>query len=122
MEEFQTQIRGAISQYVKSTITNIPAEHNIPLVQIETKTSLINEEIEYKIKERLEEDFGVEVSAVDISEIEIDKTSSAYKELLSVTKDVTSAITTAKKEADVKNIHDMQVLFSLLTLSLSIAS
>ena len=47
--------------------------------------------------ERLKENFGVTVSSLDIAAIEIDKSSQGYQQLISVTKDVT----TAKIEAEI---------------------
>lgn len=93
LEDFQKQISDIVTRYVKDIITNAPATNNIPLVQIETKTALINDSVELVIKERLKEDFGVEVSGVDIASIELDKTSDGYRELMSVTKDISIAKT-----------------------------
>lgn len=89
--DFQTQIRDAVSRYVKDTVANAPAAHDIPLIQIETKVSQINDVIELDIGDRLRETFGVEVSGVDIGAIELDKSSDGYRQLMAVTKDVTSA-------------------------------
>lgn len=91
LDDFQRQIRDAVTRYVKDTVANAPAVNNIPLVQIETKTAQINDVIEYDISERLKENFGVTVSGVDIGAIEIDKSSEGYRQLMAVTKDVTSA-------------------------------
>ena len=90
LEDFQSQIRDAVSRYVKDAVANAPAAHDIPLVQIETKTSEINDDIEYNISERLKESFGVVVSGVDISAIELDKSSDSYRQLMAVTKEVTA--------------------------------
>src|SRR5699024_6853775 len=68
---FQKQIRDAVCRYVKDTVANDPAAHNIPAIQLEAKTALINDTVEYDIRERLRENFGVLVSAVDIGAIEI---------------------------------------------------
>lgn len=108
LEDFQRQIRDAVSRYTKDTVANAPAANNIPVVQIETKLALINDTVEYDIASRLNEDFGVTVSGVDIAAIEIDKTSTGYRQLMAVTKDVTTATVQAQTEANVKNIHDMQ--------------
>lgn len=105
---FQTQIKDAVIRYVKDTVTNAPSEHNIPLVQIESKISQINDVVEYDIAERLRDNFGVEVSGVDISAIEIDKASEGYAQLMSVTKDVTITAYQAHAQAQVKGIHDRQ--------------
>lgn len=91
LDDFQRQIRDAVIRYVKDTVANAPAANNIPLVQIETKTAQINDVIEYDISERLKENFGVTVSGVDIGVIEIDKSSEGYRQLMAVTKDVTTA-------------------------------
>lgn len=88
LETFQKQIRDAVSRYVKDTVANAPAAYNIPLVQIEAKTAQVNDAIEYDIKQRLGEDFGVLVSGVDISAIELDKSSEGYHRLMAVTRDV----------------------------------
>ena len=88
LDGFQRQIRDAISRYVKDVVTNAPSANNIPVIQIETKTALINDAVEYDISERLKETFGVLVSGVDIAAIEIDKTSEGYRHLMAVTRDI----------------------------------
>ena len=99
LDDFQRQIRDAVIRYVKDTVANAPAENDIPLVQIETKTAQINDVVEYDISERLKENFGVTVSGVDIGAIEIDKSSEGYRQLMAVTKD----ITTEKIKAETKD-------------------
>ena len=96
LDDFQRQIRDAVSRYVKDTVTNAPAANNIPVIQLESKTSQINDAVEYNIGERLKDTFGVTVSGVDIGAIEIDKSSDGYRQLMAVTKD----ITTVKMQAE----------------------
>ena len=91
LADFQRQIRDVVSRYVKDTVANAPAAHNISLVQIESKIAQINDDVEYTIAERLKENFGVEVSGVDIGTIEIDKSSDGYHQLMAVTKDMAAA-------------------------------
>ena len=88
LDDFQKQIRDAVSRYVKDTVANAPAANNIPAIQIESKTSQINDAVEYDLSERLKENFGVVVSGIDIGAIEIDKFSEGYRQLMAVTKDV----------------------------------
>ena len=90
LADFQRQIRDVVSRYVKDTVANAPAAHNIPLIQIESKIAQINDDVEYTIAERFKENFGVEVSSVDIGTIEIDKSSDGYHQLMAVTKDMTA--------------------------------
>lgn len=108
LDDFQRQIRDAVNRYVKDVVANAPAKHNIPLVQIESKTAQINDVVEFDIGERLKETFGVVVSGVDIGAIEIDKTSDGYRQLMSVTKDIAGATAKAEAEAKIKDIADKQ--------------
>jgi len=108
LDDFQTQIRDAASRYVKDVITNAPATHNIPLVQIETKTSEINDIIEFDLGERLKENFGVTISGIDVGTIELDKSSEGYCQLMSITKDIAGATVKAEAEAKIKDIEDKQ--------------
>lgn len=107
-EDFQRQIRDAVTRYVKDVVANAPSSNNIPLVQIETKTAQINDVIEYDLSERLKETFGVVVSGVDIGAIELDKSSEGYRQLMRVTKEVKSATVQAETAAKVKDIADKQ--------------
>lgn len=96
--DFQNQIKDAVARYVKDVVANAPAANNIPLVQIEAKTAQINDVVEINIKDRLQEDFGVTVSGVDVAAIELDKSSEGYRQLMSVTKDVAAAKVQAETE------------------------
>ena len=100
LEDFQAQIRDAVCRYVKDAVANAPASNNIPLVQIETKTSQINDIIEY--------DLGVSVCGIDIGAIELDKSSDGYHQLMSVTKDLAGATAKAEAEAKIRDIHAKQ--------------
>lgn len=108
LDDFQRQIRDAVNRYVKDVVANAPATNNIPLVQIETKTAQINDVVEFDLSERLKENFGVVVSGVDISAIELDKSSEGYRQLMSVTKDIAGATAKAEAEAKIKDIADKQ--------------
>lgn len=103
LEDFQKQIRDAVSRYVKDVVANAPAVHNIPVVQIEAKISMINDEIEHILSDRLKENFGVAVSGIDIGEIIIDKSSNGYRELMAITKDVTTATVQGQAAANLEN-------------------
>lgn len=108
LDDFQKQIRDTVKRYVKDVVANAPAVHNIPVVQIESKISQINDEIEYDLGERLKENFGVVVSGIDIGAIEIDKTSEGYRQLMSVTKELSGAAAKAEAEAKIKDITAKQ--------------
>ena len=99
LDDFQKQIRDAVSRYVKDIVANAPAANNIPVIQLESKTAQINDAIEYDLAERLKETFGVVVSGVDIGAIEIDKSSDGYAHLMAVTRNVTTATVQAQTAA-----------------------
>lgn len=105
LDDFQKQIRDAVSRYVKDTVANAPAANNIPVIQIEAKTAQINDAVEYDIGERLKEGFGVLVSGVDIGAIEIDKSSEGYRQLMAVTKDITAAKIEAETQDHVERLR-----------------
>lgn len=108
IDDFQKQIRDVVCRYIKDVVANTPAAHNIPVVQLETKTAQINDAVEYDLKHRLEEDFGVFVSGIDIGAIEIDKSSDSYAQLMSITKGMTAQVVQAQTEVNVKQIKDKQ--------------
>ncbi len=108
LDDFQKQIRDAVNRYVKDAVANAPAAHNIPVVQIESKTAQINDAIEFDITERLKETFGVTVSGVDISAIEIDKSSEGYRQLMGVTRELSGATAKAEAEARIRDISEKQ--------------
>ena len=108
IEDFQKQIRDAVCRYVKDAVANAPAAHSIPVVQLETKISQINDAVEYDIKTRMEEDFGVAVSGVDIGAIEIDKTSDGYAQLMLITKKLAAETVRAETEVNIQQMRDKQ--------------
>lgn len=105
LDDFQQQIRDVVSRYVKDVVANAPAAHNIPVIQIETKTAQINDVVEYDLAERLKENFGVLVSGVDIGAIEIDKNSEGYRQLMAVTKNVAATRIEAETQDYVERLR-----------------
>ena len=105
LEDFQQQIRDVVCRYVKDTVANAPAAHNIPVIQIEAKIAQINDAVEYDLAERLKENFGVLVSGVDIGAIEIDKTSEGYRQLMAVTKDIATTRVEAETQDYVESLR-----------------
>ena len=108
LDSFQTQIRDALIRYVKGVVANIPSDKGIPVIQLERKILEINDSVETYVKPRLQSDFGVTVSAVDISDVELDKASEGYKELKAVTADITTQTTQAQAAVNIKQMQDMQ--------------
>lgn len=107
LDSFQAQIRDLVNRYVKDIVSNAPASNNISVLQIESKISNINDEVEIFIKDRLNESFGVNVTGFDIGTIEIDKTSENYAQLVSITKNITAKTIQANNNADIENYSEL---------------
>lgn len=108
LDQFYKQIKDAVAKYVKGIVMKVPSEMGIPLVQMEKELLTINDRVEERLKKRLEDDFGVNMKGLDISSIDVDKDSPYYKELKSVTKDITARTTQAQAEVNIKNLQDTQ--------------
>ena len=61
--------------------------------------------MEYDIALRMREDFGVEITGVDIGAIEVDKTSEGYRDLMAVTKNIATMRVQAEAEDYVENLR-----------------
>ena len=110
LEDFNKQIKDAVTKYVKGIITNVPADNGIPVLQMERKILDINELISAKLKARLETDFGVNLKGFDLASIDVDKESDGYAELTKVTADQTTKTTVAQTDVGIKNLQDMQAI------------
>ncbi len=108
MADFSAQVRDAVAKYTKQTVANLPQSRQMSVLQLEQMILPVSEQVEESCSARLAQDFGVTVSGVDISAIEIDKSGDGYARLRAVTQDVTSAMIGARTEAEVRNIGDMQ--------------
>ena len=95
MGTFQSQIKDAVVRLVKEVVANAPNNDGIPAVQIERHISEINALVEAKIASALRDNYGVSVTRVDVSDIEIDKNSKGYKKLQSITQNKASVFTQA---------------------------
>lgn len=107
IDDLREQIKDSVIRRVKSEVTNAPERHQLPVLQIERRLAEINDIINPLIKEDLE-DFAVEMTRLDISRIEVDKTSEGYAELRSVTAKQQKATINAQTAVNIKNMADMQ--------------
>lgn len=106
LEDFKSQIKSAVSKYVKGVVANIPAEKGIPVIQLERKIGEINDSVEESLKKRLQNEFGITVGSVDIDAIDIDKTSDGYNQLKAVTQDVTTQTIQRQTNANLTNMEE----------------
>lgn len=108
LEDFQSQVRDAVSRRVKSLVANMPSKLGIPLLQLAGRTDDLSELANNDLSPQLRKVFGIELSSLDIAAIDVDEESDGYARLMAVTRDVTEATIQAQTEANIKNIHDMQ--------------
>lgn len=110
LNQFRNQVQAAVVRSVKGIVINVPDEAGIPLVQMERKIDAINERVELKLGKRLSEDFGVNLKAVDIEAIDVDKNSKYYQELRQLTATNTGRTMNAQTDVNIQNMRDMQAL------------
>ena len=101
-DKLKEEVTDSIVRFVKEVVAKTPQEENIPVVGIETRMDVINSRIEYSLKKRMAELFGISVVGVDLSAVEVDKTSEGYIELKKITKDIQMR----KAEADILNYEE----------------
>ena len=109
-EDLFEQIKAAISKIIKQVVSNLPAETQMPVVQLERKIQEVNDRISPEISNRLSQDFGLNFKALDVSAIEIDKTSEQYSKLMAITADQVSKTIEAQGEINIKNIAETQAM------------
>ena len=110
LEDFKKQIKDAVTKYIKGVISNIPSDKGMPVLQMERKILEINDIISGYLKSRIETDFGVNMKALDLAAIEVDKESHGYAELRKMTAEQTMKTTVAQADVNIKNLEDLQAI------------
>ncbi len=82
LDSFYNQIKDAVSKYAKAYITNAPTEFQLAVLQLERKILDISNQIQSRLNNDLETDFGVNLKRFDLSVLEFDKESEDYKRLV----------------------------------------
>jgi hypothetical protein len=75
---------------------------------MERKIMDINKLVTEQLKPRLEDDFGINMKGLDISDLEVDKESNGYSELRKVTAEQTTKTIDAQTDVNIKNLEDTQ--------------
>jgi membrane protease subunit (stomatin/prohibitin family) len=110
LEDFKKQIKDAVTKYIKGVISNIPSDKGMPVLQMERKILEVNDIISGYLKSRIETDFGVNMKALDLAAIEVDKESHGYAELRKMTAEQTMKTTVAQADVNIKNLEDLQAI------------
>ena len=109
-DDFKRQINAAISKHVRQVVTNMPINAGIPLIQLERQVETVSDSVAAKLSQRLSDDFGVNLKALDISNLEIDKESPYYQEVYRLTAGLQAKTLEAQAEVNIKNLKDTQEL------------
>lgn len=107
-EDLFNQVKDAITKRIKQVVTNLPAETQRPVIQIERNIIEVNERITPEIQQRLVSDFGLNLKALDISAIEINKETEDYQKLAAITADQVTKTIDAQNAVNIKNLVDTQ--------------
>lgn len=110
LEDFKKQVKDAICKYIKAVVMNVPSDMGIPAVQMERRILDINETVYNYLKPRMENDFGVNLKALDLGSLEIDKESPYYEELRQLTAGNTARTINAQTDVSIQNLQDTQAI------------
>lgn len=110
VEQFSDNVRDAVLKYVKGIIVNAPADHGLPVLQLERRLLDINDLITPRVCKAFEEDFGVNLQGFDLTTIEVDKETEEYRQLRSVTANLEIKMREKQNEINMINLEDTQVI------------
>ena len=110
LEELKNQVRDAVQETMKSIVENVPEKYDIPVIQIERKIIDVKKEALETLSAKCYNDYGINLKDINIVGLEIDKDSEGFKELKSVTKDLTAENIKAKAKLNIKDMEAEQKL------------
>ena len=104
-ETFKNKLKGQVTKYVKSVVTNAPTDAQIPVIQIERRILEISDLIQQRVAPQIEKLFGITVRSLDITNIMIDKESRGYREVKALTADLEKENKLAQHNANLSNFN-----------------
>lgn len=104
-ETFKNKLRGQLTKFIKSVVSNAPSDAQIPVVQIERKIFEISELIQQRVTPQVEKLFGITIRSLDITGINVDKESRGYRELKALTADLKKERMMAQHNAQISNFN-----------------
>lgn len=104
-ETFKNKLRGQLTKFIKSVVSNAPSDAQIPVVQIERKIFEISELIQQRVTPQVEKLFGITIRSLDITSINVDKESRGYRELKALTADLEKERMMAQHNAQISNFN-----------------
>ena len=104
-ETFKNKLRGQLTKFIKSVVSNAPSDAQIPVVQIERKIFEISELIQQRVTPQVEKLFGITIRSLDITGVNVDKESRGYRELKALTADLEKERMMAQHNAQISNFN-----------------
>lgn len=104
-ETFKNKLRGQLTKFIKSVVSNAPSDAQIPVVQIERKIFEISELIQQRVTPQVEKLFGITIRSLDITGINVDKEIRGYRELKALTADLEKERMMAQHNAQISNFN-----------------
>lgn len=104
-ETFKNKLRGQLTKFIKSVVSNAPSDAQIPVVQIERKIFEISELIQQRVTPQVEKLFSITIRSLDITGINVDKESRGYRELKALTADLEKERMMAQHNAQISNFN-----------------
>lgn len=108
MMDFKNQIRSALTKYMKHVIINMAGDKNMSVLRLESTILEISDLAQKYISKRFSEDFGINLKALDVEAVTLNKDSEGYKQLRGLTFGIASRTTQAQAEANIRNMEQMQ--------------
>lgn len=98
VEDLVAETKDAVKKRIKSYVTNLTYNEQIPAIQIERRVAEVSDLVENKLKGEFADDFGINLKRLDLSEVLIDKNSQGYLDLYETTVQQTKIIREAQTE------------------------
>lgn len=103
-EQLQQAIKDKAVSTIKGFLFDLTNKHKIPVIHIESIIGDLNGLIKHELIKSIHREFNLNVSSVNITTIELDKNSDGYRNLKSITQDVTLAMTQAETKAKIEKM------------------
>ena len=106
LDKFKGKIKTSVIDHVQSSMMDIQAKLGKPLIQINTYRREIKDILQSDLGSSMTNTFGVTVTELNLSAIEIDQESQGYQELSRVTRAATSAKLETELELSQRGMRD----------------
>lgn len=108
LEDFKTQVKAALTKYMKHVIINMAGAQDMSVIRLESKILEISEQAQLYISKRFVEDFGINLKALDVEAITLNKDSEGYRQLKGLTFGIVSRTVKAQADTNIRNMEQMQ--------------